>query len=119
MKNKTFNHKLKNALTGIRSAFQTENTFRIQLVIGVVILLGLPMIQPALVWWALIIVCITLVLAAELINTAMETLIDHLHPDIHPEMGKVKDIMAGMVLVLSIASVLIALIAFIATYKGI
>ena len=58
-------------------------------------------IQPDLLWYALSLICIALVLVAELTNTTIETLLDYLHPEIHPEIGKVKDIMAGMVLLLS------------------
>lgn len=67
--------------------------------------------QPAAIWWALISLCIALVWAAELINSSLEALIDHLHPQIHPQIKHVKDMLAAMVLVLSIAAVIIGLLA--------
>jgi diacylglycerol kinase (ATP) len=39
------------------------------------------------------------VVAAELANTAVEHLADHLHPEIHPSIRIVKDCAAGAVLI--------------------
>ena len=54
-----------------------------------------------------------LVLVTELVNSALETLIDHIHPDQHPEIGAAKDIAAGAVLVSSLVSLAVALIFFV------
>ena len=40
-------------------------------------------------------------------NSALERLIDHVHPEIHPEIGFVKDMAAGAVLVISVGSVIV------------
>lgn len=53
-------------------------------------------------WTALLVMNCGLVIAAELFNTALETLIDHLHPDIHPAIKRAKDCAAGAVLILSL-----------------
>ena len=116
MKNQPFAQKFANAIAGIRFTFETERNFRVHIVLGSVLILVMLFVQPTLIWWALLLLCIGLVLAAELANTAIETLADHLHPELHPAIGKVKDIMAGMVLVTSIASALVALLAIIDRY---
>ena len=46
---------------------------------------------------------------AELFNTALETLADHLHPERHPVVGAAKDIAAAAVLVASGAAVVAGL----------
>ncbi len=116
MKNQAFHKKLSNAFSGILFTLRTESNFQIQITIALLVLLSLLIIQPTLIWCALIIICIGLVLAAELTNTALETLLDYFHPDIHPEIGKVKDIMAGMVLILSLTTVFVSLLAIIDTF---
>jgi diacylglycerol kinase (ATP) len=58
-----------------------------------------------------------LVLVAEMANTAIETLADHLHPGQHPEIGVVKDVAAGAVLVASLVAVVVGL-AYLATLLG-
>jgi undecaprenol kinase len=65
-------------------------------------------VRPAPVWWALVGLVTMLVLGFELINSAFERLIDHLHPEIHPEIGLIKDMAAGGVLLISVAALIIA-----------
>ncbi len=115
MKNQSITQKVKNAITGIAITYKTESNFRLHCFSAIVVIIVLIIFQPQWIWWALIIICIGLVIAAELINTALENLIDHLHPEIHPQIGKVKDIMAGMVLVLSLTAIIIALFAVLDT----
>lgn len=57
--------------------------------------------------WSVIIICFVVVFAVETINTALERLADHLHPDRHPEIGKAKDLMAAASLIAAIGSAII------------
>ncbi len=50
------------------------------------------------------------VLALELVNTALEHLADHLHPDDHPAIRMAKDCAAGAVLIAAAAAVVIGLL---------
>ena len=61
---------------------------------------------PAL-WWALVGLAVGLVLVAEMANTAIETLADRIHPGQHPEIGVVKDVAAGAVLVATIVAIVV------------
>ena len=63
------------------------------------LILALVVLRPAAVWWGVILLTTGLVLAAELFNAAIEALVDHLHPDRHPEIQTVKDMAAGAVVV--------------------
>ena len=65
----------------------------------------LVILRPVPVWWALFLLVIGAVLAIELINTALESLIDRLHPEIHPMIARAKDCAAGAVLILSLSAV--------------
>lgn len=115
MKNQAFTKKLRNAFAGIGCAWTEERNFRVHVALGLVTLLGFAVLQPSALWWALIVVCIALVLAAELLNSAVEALTDHLHPELHPVIGKVKDMLAGMVLVISFGAAVVAMLALYAT----
>lgn len=55
--------------------------------------------RPEPVWWALTLLASAAVISAELMNTAIEHLADHLHPEIHPSIRIVKDCAAAAVLV--------------------
>jgi diacylglycerol kinase (ATP) len=107
MKNASFKSRFAFALNGIVSTFKGESSFRIQVVAGVFVLTLLLILKAAAFWWALISLVIGSVLGAELMNTAMEHLLDHLHPEQHNAVKLAKDCAAGAVLILSICSVAI------------
>lgn len=108
VKNQPFHRRLSFALAGIVAALRSEKSFRTQFAAAVAIVLVLAWLQPAPVWWALIALAIAGVFAAELFNTALEALADHLHPDQHPWIKLAKDCAAGAVLVASLAALAVA-----------
>jgi diacylglycerol kinase len=60
--------------------------------------------------WVAVIVCIMIVLSLELLNTALENLLDYINPKFHPLIGTMKDMTAGAVLVGSVGSIAVGLI---------
>ena len=108
MKNRPFHHRIRYALNGIRTGFQSEASFRTQCVFagGAIVLLAAT--RPKPVWWALVAITVAAVLAAELFNTALEFIVDRLHPEQHPMIARAKDCAAGAVLIFSIAVVGVA-----------
>ena len=57
--------------------------------------------------WALLILSIAIVFAAEAFNTAIEELADIIEPDFDKRIGRIKDISAGAVLFLVFGSLII------------
>ena len=117
MKNRPFHHRLRYALKGIRTAFQNEASFRTQCVFSGGAALLLVALRPKPVWWALVLLTASAVLAAELLNTALEFIADRLHPDQHPMIANAKDCAAGAILILSLTSLGVAA-ALIFDYLG-
>lgn len=113
MKNQPFQRRCRFALAGLGIAWRRERSFRTQVLLAGAALAFLIILRPAPIWWAIVALTIALVLGAEALNSALETLIDHLHPAVHPEIRVVKDMAAGVVLLVSIGAVAvgIALIA--------
>lgn len=105
MKNNSFFDRLSFAGRGIQVGWQAERSFRIQIVLAAVALGFLAIIRPDALWWAVFVLIIGAVLAAELFNTALEFLIDRVHPDLHPMIANAKDCAAGAVLLLSLAAI--------------
>jgi diacylglycerol kinase (ATP) len=112
MKNQPFHARLGFALQGIAHAFRVENGFKFHSLAAVGVAIVLCITRAPAVWWAIAAITISAVMAAELLNTAIEHLADHLHPQRHPTIGAVKDCAAGAVLVVSIAAVAVA-VAFV------
>ena len=108
MKNRAFKERVCFAWSGLRGAWRSEASLRTHIAMSLLLAVALLILRPALVWWALCGVMVTLVIAAELINTALEHLADHLHPEQHPRIKIVKDCAAAAVLILSIGALWVA-----------
>ena len=60
----------------------------------IALLLGLPLglvVAPSAAWYVAMIGTLLALLAVELLNTAIEKLADHVTPDHHVEIGRIKD----------------------------
>jgi diacylglycerol kinase len=98
------------ALTGLRYALRTQANFRIHIAISLaVIAIGLGA-QLGPIEWAVLIVTMMIVLAAELMNTAIEATLDRVSVEQHPLAKVAKDTAAGAVLVSAIGAVVVGLL---------
>ncbi|MGD9842025.1 MAG: diacylglycerol kinase [Steroidobacteraceae bacterium] len=108
MKNQAFHQRLGFAVAGLVAAFRNEHSFRFHTLAAVGVLGLLLYFKPAAAWWAILLLTVTTVLAAELFNTAMEHFADLLHPDQHPQIKLVKDCAAAAVLMTTLAALGVA-----------
>lgn len=100
------------AFNGLKEVVKSERNFQIHLVITfIVIIIGL-FLDISFIEWAIIVLVIALVFMTEVINSAIERIIDYIKPDIHPAAKAIKDIGAGAVLIAVITSVIIGLTIF-------
>jgi diacylglycerol kinase len=83
------------ALHGLRLAMR-DTAVAYKLLVSVV-LLAVAFVQRSWVDFGLLLVATALVLAAELLNTAIEELCDYVQPDRAPQIGATKDIAAAAV----------------------
>ncbi len=100
------------ATRGVKRVFQTEQSFRIQVIAGAIVVF-LTFVLPLAVWeLVLVLLLVALVLILELINSVFERLVDSFRPRLHPVVGEIKDIMAATVLIASIFAAIIGIIIF-------
>jgi diacylglycerol kinase len=118
MKNKVLYHRFGFALAGLIGAWQREKSFRTEVFFVVVALLVTIAIRPGPMWTAIVVISIALVLALELVNSALEYLIDHLHPQVAPEIKVVKDIASAAVLMVNSSAIIVSLLLLWAWYFG-
>lgn len=114
MKNRPFLERLSFATLGIAAAWRRERSFRTQVMIGIAATVFTAVLAPSLLWAAVVALSIALVLALELLNTALECVIDHLHPETAPEIKLAKDIAAGAVLLASVCAVIVGALMIVA-----
>ena len=108
-KNQPFIRRLRFALEGLVATWRSEASFRWQLWVLVAVVASLALLQVEPLWWAFVLLTGGLVLTAELINTALEHLADHLHPQTHPRIRLVKDCAAAAVLIAACAAAAVGL----------
>jgi len=100
------------AWQGILFCIKTQLNFRIHLVVlSMVITVGF-ILNVSITEWLFIIGCSMLVLALELLNTAIEKLCDTISTEIQPEIKIIKDVSAAAVLLSAAGSVVTGIIIF-------
>lgn len=107
MQNIRFISSVKNALKGLSAAFREQRNLRIQSTISLLAIVVGVWLKITRMEWAIIFTCIGLVMGLELMNSAIEVLLDKLHPENDSAIGKAKDIAAGAVLIAAICSAIV------------
>lgn len=100
------------AFRGIVAVAREERNFRLQLVAAVLVWALACYLRVSGSEKAVISLAIGLVLVLELLNSAVERMVDILKPRIHHYVEEIKDIMAGAVLVSSLSAVATGVIIF-------
>lgn len=95
------------AMNGLRTAWREEVNFRIEIAIALAVVGGGIYLNFTKLEWAFIIISICAVLSAEMVNTAIEDLCNKIEPNTDPIIGKIKDVMGGVVLIVCITSSII------------
>jgi diacylglycerol kinase len=112
MSTRNFFQSVTHALHGIGYVFRHEQNFRIQVVISIVVFVFswlFPLTGSERIAMVLLIV---FVLVLELVNSAIEKFTDIVKPRLHEQVGIVKDIMAGTVLISSLGAIIWGLVIF-------
>ncbi len=100
------------AFRGAILLIRTEASIKIQVFIAIVMTAVGFYFDLTATEWILQILAIALVLGIEGMNTAVEKIADFIQPEHDPKIGFIKDISAGAVMLVSIASAIIGLIIY-------
>jgi diacylglycerol kinase (ATP) len=101
------------AFKGLGHAAKTQLNFRVHSVLALIaVLLGYAL-HISTAEWLWVSLCIGMVLLTELINTAIELLVDLVSPEYNEKAGRVKDMCAAAVLITAITALVIGLIIFV------
>jgi diacylglycerol kinase (ATP) len=100
------------AFKGVAHAAATQLNFRVHLVASVLAIFLGYFLGISVNEWQWIILCIAIVLMAELFNTAIEMLTDLVSPEYNKIAGHVKDMGAGAVVIAAIFALVTGIIIF-------
>ena len=111
-KNKNFLDAWKNAINGIIYATTTQGNVKKQLVIAVIVVIASLFFELSKAEFLIFMFTIILIIFAEMVNTAIETVVD-LYTDLyHPKAKIAKDVAAGGVVITAINAVIVAYFLF-------
>lgn len=100
------------ALRGIMSVLRTESNFRWQFLALLIVVMAGVFFEVTVPEWVALFLTMALVLSLEIINTAIEKILDMVKPRLDDRVALIKDIMAGAVLIVSLAALLVGLFIF-------
>lgn len=107
---KKFSESLGYACSGIFQAFRTQRNLRIHFAIAMCVIATGFMLSIGPVEWVLLSLAMALVISLELVNTAIEHVVDLASPDRRPLAKAAKDAAAGAVLVAAAFAVIVGLL---------
>lgn len=99
------------AFEGIITASKEQN-LKSHIVSAIIVILASYLTGLSRMEWYIVLLLIALMFALEMMNTAIERVVDLASPEIHPLAKQAKDIAAGAVLVFALFSAIIGLLIF-------
>lgn len=113
MKNRLLKESFKYAGQGIKDAFVSERNFRIHCVATLLVIVSGVFFELPLQKWVVLFFAIGFVLVCEMVNTAGEILVDMITREYSVEAKKVKDLLAGAVLISAATAFVTGILVFI------
>ncbi|MFZ3129775.1 MAG: diacylglycerol kinase family protein [Desulfosporosinus sp.] len=107
-----FGRSLKQAWRGLLYTWRTQGHIKFHSVAGISVSCFAWWWGVSTFEWMMLIIAIGCVIAAEVMNTAFEIVVDMVQPNFHPLAGMAKDVAAGAVLVTAIQAIAIGMIVF-------
>lgn len=99
------------AFEGIIESTKEQN-MRFHLISACIVVIAAMLTHISVMEWVAIVLAMALVIGAELINSALERVVDLATDELHPLAKAAKDMAAGAVLVFALSSVIIGVLIF-------
>jgi len=99
-------------MEGVRQVFITQQNARVHVLAALIVFAGGLLFKLSGLEWAVLLLVVGFVWAAEILNTAVEDVVDLVSSANTPAAKRIKDISAGAVLISAVISILVGLIIF-------
>mgnify|MGYP003966664417 CR=1 FL=1 len=109
---KQFFNSFTHALRGVVVVFSQEQSFRIQVLVGVAVIIFASLFHFSRTEWIVVLLLIGAVLVLEVINSLFERIVDAFKPRVHPMVKDMKDMMAAAVFIVSFIAAVIGCFLF-------
>lgn len=101
------------AFAGIKYLFAKEVNAKIHFFAALLAIIVGFLLKISFTEWAVVILCIGMVISAEAMNTSIEAICDKVSPEFSDLVKVAKDVAAGAVLILAVCSVVVAVLIFV------
>lgn len=101
------------SIDGLKYAYKYEQSMMIHVLATICVIIANILFKVTGTEWLITLICIGLVLSAELINTAIEATIDLITMEIHPLAKIAKDCSSAATFVLAMIALIIGLVIYI------
>lgn len=109
---KRFVNSFKNSFDGLRYAYTHEQSFLIHIVLTIVVVATGIYFEIRGTHWVLVLLAMSLIIVTELLNTAIESVVDLVTDEFHPLAKVAKDCASAAVFVVSLIATCIWLYVF-------
>ncbi len=99
-------------IKGLRYAYRNEQNLAVDVGIALIVVIAGFIFKVSVTEWALLALTIGLVISCELINTAIEAVVDLVTEEYHPLAKVAKDTSAAAVFIFAIVAVVVGIIIF-------
>jgi len=113
---RTWKRKFQDAFRGLRQSVQQQSSYKVHFLFAFLVVLTGFLLNLDTVRWSLLILCIVVVLAGEMLNTSIETLAKAITGEYNENIAKALDISSGAILVLSFGAAAIGFVIFIEAF---
>lgn len=118
MKNKKLINSFKFAFKGIGSSLKSERNMKIHFTMMFLVIIAGIILNISMWEWVTCFILFGLVISLEMVNTAIEIVVDMVSPKYNVRAGRAKDIAAGAVLVNAIVAAVVGLFIFLPKVIG-
>jgi len=111
-RDRSWPEKFRNAFHGLKEGIRGQSSFFVHFFAAAVVIMTAAILRMKLTEWCLLLLCITIVLAAEMFNSALESLAKAVTDRLDPHVGRALNIGSAAVLIASIGASIVGTIIF-------
>ncbi|MCM3784475.1 diacylglycerol kinase family protein [Neobacillus mesonae] len=112
MRQRSWADVFRNAMEGLFYGFRTQRNLRVHAALALAAVIAGLFMEISRIDWMFVCLAIGFVMVTELLNTAIELVVDLASPNIHPLAKAAKDTAAGAVLLAAVFAVIIAIFVY-------
>ncbi|MBN2580244.1 MAG: diacylglycerol kinase [Pirellulales bacterium] len=107
-------NKFRNAFRGVKAGVRGQSSFFVHFFMTAAVIAAAVILDVSLTQWCLLLLCVTIVLTAEMFNSALESMAKAITGNLDPHLENSLDIGSGAVLLASVGAAVVGSIIFLA-----